>query len=887
MLRKVQSIVLFLLKKSIREQELDSELRYHIERQTEENIRRGMTPQDARRVALRTIGGIEQIKEECRDARLGRSVEATLQDVRYGLRVLLKNPGFTSTAIITLALGIGVNTAVFSVVYGILLRPLPYWKPGQLVVLHQIAPRAHAGDIPFSVHEISDYRDRSHTLEAVVEHHNMFFLLLGKGWAERVQTAVVSANFFDVLGVKPLLGRTFVPRDETKGADAVLILSNKYWQTRFGGDPNIVGKVFQMNSRPNTVIGVLPPIPQYPSESDMYMPTSQCPFRSDPKFIANRNQRMMTAFGRLKPGVSLEKAQADLSAIAGRLANQYPESYPKVYGYGISAAPLRDDLTRRARSTFLVLLGASGFVLLIACANVANLLLARLLTLERELAVRTALGATRARLTRQLLTESVLVSVTGGALGLFAAPPAVALLVKFAARFTTRSAEVKIDTPVLLFTLAISIATGILFGFAPAFSSSRHIADALKQGLPHATATRSRQRFRGALVIAQVAVSFMLLMGAGLMIRSFVKLEQVNPGFKPDRLLTMRLSPNFARYLGNQFAFVTLCRNILRQVNAISGLQSAALATTFPFDPAGIGTDPDSVGIHIEGKPTSKRELPPRAAVALVSAGYFETLRQPVLEGRAFTEHDLIAQPQSAIVNYSFAHHRSPNENPIGKRISFEETGPKRWITVVGVVGDVKEYGLSRPPDDEIYLPGYSFKTHLIVRTAMDPMTAAPLIRSVIHRLDPQLAIDEVDTIENFEQDSVASPRLTALLLGIFALLAVVISASGIAAVMALSVTQRTHELGIRMALGAKRFGILRMMLHRGLGLTAIGTVVGILGALLLTRLLSSLLYATSPTDAWTFLAVSALFFPVAGLACFIPAHQVTSIDPLVALRQE
>jgi putative ABC transport system permease protein len=366
MLRRIQSIFRFLVKKQSRENELDTELRYHLARQTEENIRRGMLPQDARLAAIRTLGGFEQIKEECRDARFGRTIETTLQDIRYGLRVLLKNPGFTCTAIITLALGIGVNTAIFSVVYGILLRPLPYRQSGQLVVLHQLATRAHLDNLPFSAKEIFDYRDHNHTLQGVVEHHTMFFLLLGKDWAERVQTAVVSANFFDVLGVKPLLGRTFVPSDDTPKSDAVLIMSYKYWKTRHGGDPNIIGKVFQMNSRPHTVIGVLPPIPQYPSESDVYMPTSQCPTRSSPSFIADRTQRMMTAFGRLKPGVPLEQAQADLSTLAGQLARSYPDVYRKGYGFGIAAAPLRDDLTRRARSTFLVLLGASGFVLLIA-----------------------------------------------------------------------------------------------------------------------------------------------------------------------------------------------------------------------------------------------------------------------------------------------------------------------------------------------------------------------------------------------------------------------------------------------------------------------------------------------------------------------------------------
>lgn len=885
MLHRIRSIFSFLMRKQTCEKELDAEVRYHVDRQTEENIRRGMSPQDARLAAIRSTGGIEQIKEECREARLGRALETTFQDIRYGARVLLKNPGFTGTAILTLALGIGVNTAIFSVVYGVLLRPLPYREGGQLVVLHQVATRAHIADIPFSAKEIFDYRDHNHTLQGVVEHHTMFFLLLGKDWAERVQTAVVSANFFDVLGVKPLLGRTFVASDDTPKSDAVLILSYKYWKTRHGGDPNIIGKVFQMNSRPNTVIGVLPPIPQYPAESDVYMPTWQCPTRSSASFIADRNQRMMTAFGRLKPGVPLKQAQADLSTLAGQLEKSYPDVYKKGYGYGIAAAPLRDDLTRRARNTFLVLLAASGFVLLIACANVANLLLARLLKLEREFAVRTALGATKLRLMRQLLTESVLLSLAGGALGLFAAPSAVAVLVKFAERFTTRAAEVKLDTPVLLFTLAVSLLTGLLFGLAPAFSSSAQISDALRQGFTRITATRTRQRFRAALVVAQVAVSFMLLIGAGLMIRSLLKLEQVNPGFNPERLLTMRISVNFSRYKNDDY--VPLTHHILQQVKAVGAIQSAALASNFPFNPGRIAVGPQNASFEIEGRHVRKSEPDPLVDAVAVSPDYFETLRQPLLEGRTFTEHDGPKAPNVAMINQTMARHRWPKEDPIGKRITFDEG--KNWTKIVGVVGDTTEYGLSQPVDDELYVPvdQSAFSGNLVVRTAIDPMSVSPLIRAAIRKVDPQLAIDRVNTIESFEHDTIASPRVTAILLGLFAFLALVISAGGIAAVMALAVSQRTHELGIRIALGASRNSILQMVVRQGLSLAFAGTAVGIVGAVALTRLLASLLYATSPTDVLTFLAVSALFLAIATVACWVPARQVTGIDAMIALRQE
>ncbi|MFL6352247.1 MAG: ADOP family duplicated permease [Bryobacteraceae bacterium] len=885
-MHKIASILRFLLRREKRERELDTELRFHIERQVEQNLRRGMLPEQARLAALRTVGGVEQIKEECRDARLGRAIETTLQDIRYGLRILLKNPGFSCAAVITLALGIGVNTAIFSVVYGVLLRPLPYQHGGQLVVLHQQATRAHLADIPFSTQEIFDYRDHNHTLDAVVEHHTMSFLLLGKDTAERVQTAVVSANFFDVLGVKPLLGRTFVASDEAHNADAVLVLSYKYWQTRYGGNPNIVGKVFQMNNRPHTVIGVLPAIPQYPTESDVYMPTSQCPFRSSPAFIQNRQARMMNAFGRLKPGMPLKQAQADLATIASQLEKSYPDVYQTGTGYTLAVAPLRDDLTRRARTTFLVLLGAAGFVLLIACANVANLLLARLLKLERELAVRAALGASKARLVRQLLTESILLSITGGALGLALAPTAVTLLSKFAERFTTRATEVRIDAPVLLFTICVSLVTGLLFGLAPAFSSGRYVTEALKQGTGRTTAGPGRQRLRGFLVVAQVAVSFMLLIGAGLMIRSFVKLQDVNPGFNPDRLLTLRLTPNFSRYSTND-QFITLWHKVLQRINGIGALQSAALASNFPFNPNGIASGPSNTTFEIEGRRVGKGELAPLVDINVISSDYFQTIRQPLVKGRTFTEHDDAKALTVAVINQAMARHRWPDQNPIGRRVTFD--AGRNWATIVGIVGDVKEFGLGRPVGDEIYLPVDQgvFANNLVLRTALDPVTVLPLVRSALHDVDPQLAIDQVATVERLEHESVASPRVTTVLLGLFAALALVISASGIGAVMALSVSQRRHELGIRMALGAPRSSILQTVVRQGLAWAVAGTVLGIVGAVALTRLLAALLYATSPTDVLTFSAVSLLFFAVAALACFIPARQVTSIDPLIALRQE
>ncbi len=885
MASKLKSIFRFLFRRPEVERDLDAELRYHVDRQTELNIGRGMMPAEARRQAAILVGGVEPLKDDCRDVRLGRIVETLSQDVRYGIRVLVKNPGFALTAILTLALGIGANTAIFSIVYGVLLRPLPYMQGNQLVVLHQNAPKAHVSDFPFSVKEIADYREGNHTLQGVVEHHTMNFLLIGKDTAERVETAVVSANFFDVLGVKPLMGRTFVAADDVLGGPAVLILTHKYWQSHQSGDPHIVGKVFQMNNRPHTVIGVLPPIPQYPSEADVYMPTSQCPTRSSARFISNRNFRMMTAFGRLKQGVTVAQAQADLSVVANNMVAANPGVYLAVDGYSLDATPLQTDLTSRARTTFLVLLGVAGFVLLIACANVANLLLARLLKLERELAVRAALGASRMRLVRQLLTESILVSLGGGALGLLLAPVALALLVKFAEQFTTRAAEVRMDAPVLLFTLLVSVGTGILFGLAPAISSGNWITEGFNQGGRN-TFSRGRQRLRSALVVAQVAVSVILLAGAGLMIRSFIKLQDVRPGFSPDRLLTMRMSPGFPPY-----NILTIRRQLadklLAKIAAIPGVESSAMATSFPFNPVGIVNGPAANQFEIQSRPLTAGQATRTVDQRVVSANYFETIRQPIVKGRTFTAHDDEKEaPRVAIINQTMARHFWPNEDPIGQHLSFDKG--KTWTEIVGIAGDVKEYGLDHPIGDEVFNPYQDFwAQRLVVRTAMDPQVVAPMLRNALHELDPLLAVDQVTTVERAEYDSMASPRIMTFLLGIFACLALVISGSGIAAVMALAVSQRTREIGVRMALGAQRSSIVNMVVRQGLGMALVGTAVGMAGAALLTKLLASFLYGTSPTDVLTFAGVSLLFLLVAAAACFIPARQVTSIDPLIALRQE
>jgi putative ABC transport system permease protein len=869
------------------EREMDAELRFHLEMEIENNLRKGMSPREAHRAAMNSFGGFQQVKEECRDVRRFRFLDELSQDLRFGVRLLARNRGFTILAVLTLALGIGANSAIFSVIYGVLLRPLPYAGGDRLVLIHQQAPLAQVDDMGFSVKEVLDYRNQNQTLDGVVEHHTMGFILLGRKEAERVQTGVVSANFFDVLGVKPLLGRTFVSHDDERGADAVLVLSYEYWQKSHGGDPGIIGRTFRMNDRVHTVIGVLPPIPQYPQEEDVYMPTSACPTRSSEQFCDNRTARMMNVFGRLKPGVPLDQAKADVSVIASRLREEYPDAYPANRGYQATLAPLREELTRQARPTFLVLLGTAALVLLIACANVANLTLARLMRREREMALRSALGAGSARLVRQLMTETTLLSLAGGTLGVLLAAWGLNLLVSFASRFTTRAGEIKIDTSVLLFTLGISLATGIVLGLVPMVSSRKNLSSALKDGGgERSTAGIGRQRVRNLLVVAQIGVSFMLLIGAGLMLRSLMKLQQVNPGFNPQRVVAMSISHNWSKYTTRD-QLRGLDQRLLEAIKSRPGVLAASLASNYPLNPRGITFGPFTRNFTIEGRPLSDREPAPQADIRLISPDYFETLGIPRLEGRAFADTDNEKAPEVALVNQSISRHRWGDESPVGKRISLD--GGDSWVEIVGVVGDVRVYGLDHPPTDELYLPlaQRPGAGNLLVRTATDPIVFSRVMRETVHEVEPETAITNVLTLEDARKESMASPRLTATLIALFAIIALVITAAGIAGVMALTISQRTHEMGIRMALGASAGSVLRLVMRQGMGLVIAGLALGVVGAIAASRVMKALLFAIAPTDVVTFVAVSAVLLVVAAGACYLPAHRVTSIDPMKALRTE
>lgn len=814
--------------------------------------------------------------------------EILKSDLSYTVRMMRKNRAFTLVAVVTLALGIGANSAIFSVVQAVLLRPLPYPDSRQLIFIRQQEKKLGINDLGFSVKEIQDFREQNRTLSGLVEYHSMSFILYGHGDPDRVRTGVVSWNYFDLFGVKPLLGRNFYPEDDKPGAPAVLLLSYEYWKDNFASDPQIVGKTFEMNDKVHTVIGVLPPVPQYPNENDVYMPTSACPFRSSPMHTESRTMRMMEVFGRLRPGVSPSQARADFSTIAANLEKTYPKDYPDNVGYAATAAPLQYELTRDARPTLLLLLGAAAFVLLIACANVANLILSRMARRDRELALRTALGAGRSRLLRQLLTESFLLAFLSGVLGLLLAFDSMNLLTDFIARLTPRAREIHMDTGVLLFTLAAALGTSLIFGTLSALFSRANLTSSLKEGTTGAGSGYRQNRMRDALIICQVAFSFMLLIGAGLTMRSLLKLQSVNPGFQPEHALALRTTFSFSKYTNDDQSRV-MEKKLLDRVQAVPGVLSATVSNRFPFEPEVIAAGPESVSFsfQVQGRRLEPGQAPPVSTFSAVSPGYFRTLGIPLREGRLFAENDDEKGPIVAIINETMERQLWPNESPIGKRISAD--GGQHWGQIVGVVGDVREFGLDHAPVPELYVPQAVSPAvgAVVVRTHADPGGMSRSVTAAIHDVDPQAAVTHTLTLDQARNESIASPRLTTSLLAIFAGLALLIAAAGIGGIMALMVSQRFREIGIRIALGAQRWKIVYMVLSQGLLLTGLGLTIGIAGAVALAGLLKSLLFEVPPTDIATFSCVALLLLASAALACYLPARRAAAVDPNVALRAD
>ncbi len=805
-------------------------------------------------------------------------------DIRFALRQFARHPVFTTCTVLTLALGIGVNTAIFSVVSGVLLRPLPYAEGDNLLHLgHESFDPKKERDVSFSVPEVNDLATQSRTLQNVAEYHAMPFILLGRGEPDRIQIGVVSANFFDLFGVRPLRGRTFVPTDDDHGAEPVLVLTYQYWQHHFGGDPAILGKRMRLNDRPITIVGVLPPLPQYPTQVGAFMPTMACPVRSKDSVASNRQIRMLTAFARLAPGATLEEARTELAALADRMRQENPGDYESEMESGIPVISVREELTGEFRPLLLILMGAVGLVLLVACANVANLILARLASREQELGVRTAFGAGRGRLARQLLTESILLSLAGGALALLLAVSGVQLLVAFAGRFTARTDEIGIDSSVLLFTTLLAVVTGLAVGIGPVLRTAPHrLAATLRAGGRQSTASQPRLRLRGAMVVAQVAVSFILLTGAGLLLRTFMNLQRVNPGFDPANVMLMDVPLPVSRYpeYANRLDFFDRLFGSLRE---LSGVGSAAVAGELPID-----DNPSIPEIKIEGgEPHDSGEF--QAAFNIVSDDYFRTLGIPLFQGRGFvaTDRGEEALPV-AIVNRSMAHRFWPGESPVGRRFKIpSRTGDQLW-TVVGVVGDVRYKGLEAESGPAFYLPFSQMPAggQVFVRASSVSGTLLRDVRTLVRRLDPDQPVVKMQTLEQVQDEWIAPSRLTAALVGLFAILASVIAALGIGSVVAFAVAERTHEIGIRAALGATPRQLLGLVVQRTLPLLVVGLILGGLGSLWLTRLMSGLLFGVEPGDPVNLATVAFAFAVVFMIAALLPARRATRIDPLLALKE-
>ena len=767
-----------------------------------------------------------------------------------------------------------------------LLQPLPYRDGYELVLARQQALGAGTENIPFSVKEIIGYREQLDSLSGFVEYHGMSFTLLNRGEPDRVLTGVVSANFFAVLGVQPLLGRAFVDGDDDLGAEAVLVLSYPYWQQRFGGDPAIVGEVFEMNDRPHTVVGVLPPIPQYPRENDVYMPTSACPFRAAGEARMEQNRtafRGMTAFGRLKPEMSVAQFETELATVADRFGRDFPETYPEASGYAAITIPLFGELTREARPMLLVLLATTGLVLLLGCANVANLTLARMARRGREFAVRAALGAGRGRLLRQLLTETTLLALAGGAFGLLLAWQGIDLLVSFTALFTTRTSQIAIDGWVLVFTLATAILTGLAFGFVPALATRADLSSALKEGGSQSTDASRRHHFRNVLTIAQVAVSFMLLIGAGLLLTSFYKLQQVDAGFNSENVLTAEVFPNWSKYRSAE-SRRQLFTGVLDRLATRPGIDSVAVANDVPM----ASETAQQQRFAIERRTYDEPDLRPQLETRVVSSGYFMTVGVPLLRGRTFTAADDAETLPVGVISRSLAaRHWGADAEPIGQRVTLDEG--ETWLTIIGIVGDTRDHGLESEPPDQLYRPYLQSgsPTRVLVRARMDPMAMSAQVREAVHDVDAEQPVENFRTLEETRSDTLATRRLSMVLLGLFAGLALLITVTGIAAVIATSVSQRTREFGLRMALGAEPGTVLAMVMRQGLALVVVGLVLGLAGAFAFGRVLASWLFETGPTDLATFGAVS-IVFVLAGLAaCFLPARRAMAVDLMVALRSE
>ena len=815
-----------------------------------------------------------------------------LQDIRYGIRMWIKNPVFTAVAIFTLALGIGANSAIFSVINAILFRELPYEEPEQLVLLWGDNPRAQLASrqLPTSAANFLSWGEQSQSFTELAAFRAWPFIVTGGDNPERIWGARVSGNLFQLLGVKPVLGRNFLPEEDAAGGAPVVIISQNLWQRRFGSDSTVIGKNLQVDGKSYMITGVAPPqfgFPQttgmpagfrFPEHTDLWMPLA---FTDSEK--VNRNTHNLAVIGRLKPSVAVDQAQAEMSNIAGRLAQQFESNKD----LNVSVSPLHEQMVRQSRATLYVLLAAVGFVLLIACANVANLLLGRAAARQREVAVRIALGARPSRLIRQLLTESLMLSLTGGLLGLLIGVAGYSVLVAVSPPGLLYTKNIGLDLRVLGFTLLLSILTGIIFGLVPALQTSKtDLHGVLKESGRANIGSRSRNRFRSLLVVSEVALALMLLIGAGLLINSFLRLQKTKLGFNPQNVLTMEIMLPFlppSPYAGDEQRMSGFFTSALERIAALPGVTAAGAVTSLPLSGG------------VQSAKFTARELPPPAPgqepgaqYAVITPDYFRTIEAPLLRGRVFNNQDTATSPPVIIINEACARMLWPNEEAVGKHLSigFEESVTRE---IVGVVGDTKQSDIDIDAKPAMYLPHLQSPTPLmtiVVRTTSDPTNLNAAVRNQISSVDKDVPVSNMMTMDQVVSTSLAPRNFNMVLLSIFAVVALVLAVVGIYGVLSYSVTQRTHELGLRMALGAQQNDVLKLVLNQGMKLILIGVVIGLIGAFVSMRLMSSLLFGVNPSDPLTFGLIAGLLSVVALIACYFPARRATKVDPIIALRE-